>query len=496
MTETNFLTEPIGNKLARYEAVIGLEVHCQLLTDSKIFTEDLNQFGSEPNTNIGVLTLALPGTLPKLNKKAVEYAIKMGLACNCSITRYTIFDRKNYFYPDLPKGYQISQDKAPICVGGSVGITVKGTGNSPEERLIRLHHIHLEEDAGKSVHDMSDTDTLLDYNRAGTPLVEIVSEPDLRNAEETGAYVNEIRRLVRYLGISDGNMEEGSLRCDVNISLRLRGTEKLGTKVEIKNMNSIRNIMKAIEFETLRQADLLDSGIPIIQETRMFDVESGQTYGMRVKETMNDYRYFPDPDLCPVVISDSWLEEITQSMPALPQALRKKFVSEYGIPAYDAVVLTDTREIATYYEEVCAHTTNYKAASNWMMGPVKSYLNETGSEIASFPIPSGSFGKLIDLVDSGVISSSVATQKVFPALLSDPQGSPEEIARKNNWIQNSNTDELESLIEGVLEAMADKVAAYRKGKKGLLGLFVGEVMKKSGGAADPKMVNQLLMKKL
>lgn len=493
MTET--ITSPEVTT-ARYETVIGLEVHCQLLTDSKIFTEDINQFGAEPNTNIGLLTLALPGTLPKLNRKVVEYAVKMGLACDCAITPYTIFDRKNYFYPDLPKGYQISQDKAPICVGGTVGISVKGTGNTPSERWIRLHHIHLEEDAGKSVHDGSETDTLLDYNRAGTPLVEIVSEPDLRSAEETGAYVNEIRRLVRYLGISDGNMEEGSLRCDVNISLRLQGAAEYGTKVEIKNMNSIRNIMKAIEFEVGRQAEALDAGETIIQETRMFDVDSGKTYGMRVKETMNDYRYFPDPDLCPVVISDKWLAEIRQSMPALPQALREKFVTTYGIPAYDAWVLTDTKEIATYFEEICTFTNHYKAASNWMMGSVKSYLNEKGEGIENFPVSAAKIAELIKLVDGGLISSSVASQKVFPALLTTPDASPEEIAKANNWIQNSNSNELETLIDEVLAAMSDKVEAYRKGKKGLLGLFVGEVMKKSGGSADPKMVNQLLAKKL
>lgn len=496
MTQTSSSQEVTTAGVARYEAVIGLEVHCQLLTDSKIFTEDVNQFGAEPNSNIGLLTLALPGTLPKLNKKVVEYAIKMGLACDCAITPYTIFDRKNYFYPDLPKGYQISQDKAPICVGGTVGISVKGPGNTPIERSIRLHHIHLEEDAGKSVHDGSDTDTLLDYNRAGTPLVEIVSEPDLRSAEETGAYVNEIRRLVRYLGISDGNMEEGSLRCDVNISLRPQGQEEYGTKVEIKNMNSIRNIMKAIEFEIIRQTEVLDSGGIIIQETRMFDVDAGKTYGMRVKETMNDYRYFPDPDLCPVEISDKWLNEIKAAMPALPHALREKFVSVYGIPTYDAWVLTDTREIASYFEEICSFTNHYKAASNWMMGSVKSYLNEKGEEIEHFPVSAAKIAELIKLVDGGLISSSVATQKVFPALLMTPDASPEEIAKTNNWIQNSNSNELETLIDEVLNSMADKVEAYRKGKKGLMGLFVGEVMKKSGGSADPKLVNQLLAKKL
>jgi aspartyl-tRNA(Asn)/glutamyl-tRNA(Gln) amidotransferase subunit B len=482
--------------LADYETVIGLEVHCQLLTESKLFARDRNQFGTEPNTNIGPLTLALPGTLPKVNRKAVEYAIKMGLACGCSISQKTIFDRKNYFYPDLPKGYQISQDKKPICEQGGITISLKGKGGEMVEKQIRFHHIHLEEDAGKSVHDTSQTDTQLDYNRAGTPLVEMVSEPDLRSAEETGAFVTEVRRLVRYLGISDGNMEEGSLRCDVNVSLRRTGEERLGTKVEIKNMNSIRNMMRAIQYETRRQAAMLESGETILQETRMFEVESGKTYGMRVKETMNDYRYFPDPDLSPVIISDQWLDQIRKDMPELPAELRNKFATLYGIPNYDALVLTDTKEIADYFEAVCKNTGHYKSASNWLMGSVKSYLNEHGGDILLFPVSAAKLAELIEITEKGLISNSVASQKVFPIMLEFPDKSPEEIASANNWIQNSNTDELETLVDDVIASMPDKVAAYRKGKKGLLGLFVGEIMKKSNGAADPKLVNQLLNAKL
>lgn len=481
--------------LAAYETVIGLEVHCQLLTESKLFARDFNQFGTEPNTNIGPLTIALPGTLPKINKKAVEYAIRLGIACGCSISRRTIFDRKNYFYPDLPKGYQISQDKKPICLNGGVTISLKQDGK-PVEKVIRFHHIHLEEDAGKSVHDGSHTETMLDYNRAGTPLVEMVSEPDLRSAEETGAFVTEIRRLVRYLGISDGNMEEGSLRCDVNVSIRKKGAEQYGTKVEIKNMNSIRNMMRAIAFEEKRQVAMLENGELIQQETRMFDVESGQTYGMRVKETMNDYRYFPDPDLSPVIVSEEWLESIKDAMPALPHELREKFVSQYGIPAYDAAVLTDTRELAEYFEAVCAKTKAYKAVSNWLMGPVKSYLNDHEGDISHFPISAQSLADLIELSESGVVSNSVATQKILPVLLAEPQRAPSEIASANNWLQNSNTNELESLVDEVISAMPDKVEAYKKGKKGLMGLFVGEVMKKTNGTADPKLVNQLLAQKL
>ena len=497
MTTSTFSAQTIPQELLdRYETVIGLEVHCQLLTESKLFAADVNRFGAEPNTNVSALTLALPGTLPKLNKKALEYAVRMGLACGSSISRHTIFDRKNYFYPDLPKGYQISQDKAPICVGGGIIVTTKGNEGTSTERLIRFHHIHLEEDAGKSVHDGNDTETLLDYNRAGTPLIEMVSEPDLRSAEETGAYVTEIRRLVRYLDICDGNMEEGSLRCDVNVSVRPVGTSAYGTKVEVKNMNSIRNIMRAVEYEWRRQVARLESGEAIAQETRMFDAETGQTYGMRVKETMNDYRYFPDPDLCPVVLSDAWLAEIQGRMPALPHELREKFTSTYGIPAYDALVLTDTKEVALYFEAVCAHTRHYKSASNWLMGTIKSYLNETGADITALPLTPQVLAELIELVEDGTISISTATQKAFPALLAEPGRSPRELAEANNWLQNRNTNELETLVEEVLSTLPDKVAAFRKGKKGLLGLFVGEVMKKSGGTADPKLVNQLLLKKL
>jgi len=479
----------------KYEVVIGLEVHCQLLTNSKIFASDVNRFGADPNTNIGPISLALPGTLPKLNKNVVEYAVKIGLACQSEISRFFVFDRKNYFYPDLPKGYQISQDKIPVCIGGKVRV-ITGTGNHIKERDIRLHHIHLEEDAGKSVHDGSETQTLLDYNRAGTPLVEIVSEPDLRSAEETGAYVTEIRRLVRYLGISDGNMEEGSLRADVNISVRLRGAEAYGTKVEIKNMNSIRNIMRAVDYESNRQILALENQEPIYMETRMFDVDSGKTYSMRVKETMNDYRYFPDPDLCPVSLSEEWLKEVEEKMPLLPNALRDRFINEMQLPRYDAFVLTDTHETAEYFQRLCENVSNFKAASNWMMGVVKSYLNENGIEADQFPVKPEKLAALINMVEQDEISNTVATQKIFPLLIEDITASPKEIALSNNWLQNSNTDELESLVDEVLTTMTDKVDQFRKGKKGLMGLFVGEVMKKSGGAADPKLVNKLLAEKL
>jgi aspartyl-tRNA(Asn)/glutamyl-tRNA(Gln) amidotransferase subunit B len=357
----------------KYTVVVGLEVHAQLLTETKIYNTDSNAFGSEPNTNIGVITLAHPGTLPLLNKKVVEYAIKMGLACHCSISRFNIFDRKNYFYPDLPKGYQLTQDRTPICKGGFVTVTTKAG-----VRDIPLNRIHIEEDAGKSIHLENETDTLVDFNRAGVPLIEIVTEPAIRTSEEASACLSEIRKLVRYLEICDGNMEEGSMRCDANVSVMLHDAKEFGKKVEIKNMNSMRNVQHAIDFEVDRQIALLEEGKAVISETRTYNVSDGKTYGMRTKEELNDYRYFPDPDLSPMIVSEEWLNEIGESMPALPRDLYNKFVKEYGLPEYDSHVLTDSKDVAWYFEEVCKHTTNYKAASNWTMGQVKSYLNETG----------------------------------------------------------------------------------------------------------------------
>ncbi|MFD2936054.1 Asp-tRNA(Asn)/Glu-tRNA(Gln) amidotransferase subunit GatB [Spirosoma flavum] len=482
--------------LSQYEAVIGLEVHCQLLTQSKIFASDANAFGADPNTNISVITLGHPGTLPKLNRKAVDYAIRMGLACGSTITRHNVFARKNYFYPDLPKGYQLSQDKGPICVGGGILVNVKDPiSGQPYQTTIQLHHIHLEEDAGKSIHDGDEWVTQLDYNRAGTPLIEMVTDPCLRTADEAGQYLTEVRRLVRYLDICDGNMEEGSLRCDVNVSIRPKGATHLGTKVEVKNLNSIRNVMRAVDSEFLRQVELTESGGRITQETRTFDAASGLSYAMREKETMNDYRYFPDPDLTPVVISDEWLADIQTQMPVLPAALHQKFTTIYGLPDYDAALLTDAKELAEYYEAVCLHTSNYKSASNWIMGPVKGQLNEKALRDRQFPIPAEQLANLIALIDNGTISQT-AGQHVFSLMIEQPDRSPADIAKAHGLVQNRNTDTLQTLVEEVLAAWPDKVEQYRKGKKNLLGLFVGEVMKKSKGSADPKLVNELLVKTL
>ena len=482
--------------LSQYEAVIGLEVHCQLLTQSKIFAADANAFGAEPNTNISVITLGHPGTLPKLNRKAIDYAIRMGLACGSSITRHNVFARKNYFYPDLPKGYQLSQDKGPICVGGGILVHVKDpvTGE-PYQTTIQIHHIHLEEDAGKSIHDGNDWATQLDYNRAGTPLIEMVTDPCIHTADEAGQYLTEVRRLVRYLDICDGNMEEGSLRCDVNVSIRPKGATHLGTKVEVKNLNSIRNVMRAVDSEFLRQVELTETNGRIVQETRTFDAATGLSYAMREKETMNDYRYFPDPDLTPVVISDAWLADVQAAMPMLPAAVYHKFTTVYSLPDYDAALLTDARELADYYEAVCGHTTNYKAASNWIMGPVKGQLTEKNMRDRQFPVSAEQLADLINLVDKGTISQTAA-QQVFALMIGQPDAEPAAIAKANGLEQNRNTDALQTLVEEVLAAWPDKVEQYRKGKKNLLGLFVGEVMKKSKGSADPKLVNELLAKTL
>ncbi len=480
---------------AAYEVVVGLEVHCQLQTQSKLFAADANAFGADPNTQVSVITLAHPGTLPKINRLAVEYAIRMGLACGGDITRRNIFARKNYFYPDLPKGYQLSQDKGPICVGGSIQVRAQDAFGVLRETLIPLHHIHLEEDAGKSIHDADPTATCLDYNRAGTPLIEMVTEPCLRSADEAGQFLTEVRRLVRYLGICDGNMEEGSLRCDVNVSIRHRGETALGTKVEVKNLNSIRSVQRAVESEFARQVAVLEAGGRLVQETRTFDAATGQTTGMREKETMNDYRYFPDPDLMPVLVSEEWLADIRTRMPALPRERLQAFITNYALPERDAAQLTDSRELADYYEAVCAHTPNARAATNWVMGPLKSQLTERMIRQNEFPVPPPALAALIGLIDAGTVSQTAA-QTIFSLLLATPAARPADLATAHGLVQNRNTDALQPLIDQTLAAWPDKVADYRKGKKNLLGLFVGEVMKKSKGAADPKLVNKLVMETL
>ncbi|HQW45330.1 MAG TPA: Asp-tRNA(Asn)/Glu-tRNA(Gln) amidotransferase subunit GatB [Chitinophagaceae bacterium] len=474
-----------------YEIVVGLEVHAQLLTQSKLFCGDSIAFGAEPNTHVSPITLGHPGTLPKMNKKAIEYAIKMGLACHCTIEKQNNFARKNYFYPDLPKGYQVSQHTTPICAGGYVKI--KTTGG---EKNIRLNRIHMEEDAGKSLHDVDDEYTCIDYNRAGTPLIEIVTEPDLRSAEEAFAYVTEIRKLVRYLEICDGNMEEGSLRCDANISVRKKGDTQLGTKVEVKNLNSIRNVKRAIEVEAKRLVDILESGGTITQQTRSFDANNGTTFAIRDKEDADDYRYFAEPDLTPFHLEEEFIEKIRHSIPELPEQRIQRYTSALKLSDYDAGVLTEEKIFSNYFEKIIQHTTNYKAAANWILGPVKSWMNENGKEMDEFPVAAEQLAAVITLVDTGKVSFSAASTKLFSKLVETPAKDPGQIADEENLVQQSDLSAIEPIIDKVLEKFADKVVEYKKGKKGLLSLFVGEVMKQSKGNADPKMTNQLLLEKL
>jgi aspartyl-tRNA(Asn)/glutamyl-tRNA(Gln) amidotransferase subunit B len=478
--------------LDKYQPIIGLEVHAQLLTASKAFAADTTEYGSLPNTNVSAITLGHPGTLPKMNRKAVDYAIKMGLATNCSITRETIFARKNYFYPDLPKGYQITQDKTPICREGFVAIQLNEGG----EKKVRVHRIHMEEDAGKSMHLAGETETLVDFNRAGVPLIEIVSDPDLYSSDEAYAYLVEIKKLVRYLDICDGNMEEGSLRCDANVSVMLKGATELGVKVEVKNMNSFRNVQRAIDHEIERQIALIEAGETIISETRGFDANTGTTSGQRSKETMNDYRYFPEPDLTPLVISDEWLERIQAEMPALPHELYARFTQEYGLPEYDADVLTDAKEIAEFFDAVCQHTSNYKLASNWVMGPVKSYLNELALHISDFPLQPRQVAELIALVEANKVNHTAASRKIFPYLIEHPDKSALAAAEELNLIQESNGNALQEFIDQVLDKNPQKVAEYKAGKTSLVGMFMGEIMKLTKGKADPKETKELLQEKL
>lgn len=479
------LSEELKDK---YQLVIGLEVHAQLLTESKMFAADANEYGKAPNTQISAITLGHPGTLPKVNRKAIAYAIKMGLACNSEITRHNVFARKNYFYPDLPKGYQLTQDKDPICVGGTVPIQLA----DGRKKDVILNRVHMEEDAGKSIHLAEEADTLVDFNRAGTPLIEIVTEPDIHSPEEAYAFLAEVKKLVKYLEICDGNMEEGSLRCDANVSVMLKGSTELGKKVEVKNMNSFRNVFRAIEHEHERLIGLIEAGVEVISETRTFDANTGLTASMRTKEDLNDYRYFPEPDLSPVVISDEWLNAVKGTMPVLPRDLHKKFVDEYSLPAYDASFLTETKEVALWFDELCSKTQNYKAASNWMMGPLKSYLNEQSVTITDFPISTDSLAALIGLVDAGKVSNTAASQNLYPEMLKSITESPLEIAQRLNLIQESDESSLKPIVEEVLSANAAKVKEYKSGKKGLMGLFMGQVMKQSKGKADPKVATKLL----
>ena len=476
----------------KYEAVIGLEVHAQMLTKSKAYSSDVNEYGAHPNTNVSVITLGHPGTLPRMNKKTIEYAIRLGLACGCEIAPNQYFARKNYFYPDLPKGYQITQDKTPICTGGSIHIKT----DDSTEKEIGITRIHMEEDAGKSIHDVDLYDTLVDLNRAGVPLLEIVTEPDIRSSQEAYNYLTEVRKLVRYLDICDGNMEEGSMRCDANISVRLKGAKEFGTKVEVKNMNSIRNVQRAIEFEIARQIEAVENGETLSQETRSFDALKGITISMRSKEAANDYRYFPEPDLQPIAVDEKQISAIRSEMPALPRELFLKYTKELGLSEYDAYNLTDNKGIALYYEAIIQHTTNFKSAANWMMGEVKSFLNEFGVDIEAFPLNPSKIASVIQLIDSGKISHSAASQKLLPAFLKEPSADPAQLSEQLILLQDSSADAIMSFIQQVIDENPNEVERYRNGEKQLTGFFMGQLMKISKGKADPKAANELMRKTL
>ncbi|HIG32298.1 MAG TPA: Asp-tRNA(Asn)/Glu-tRNA(Gln) amidotransferase subunit GatB [Flavobacteriales bacterium] len=475
----------------KYEVVIGLEVHAQLLTKTKAYSSEENIYGATPNTKTSVISLGHPGTLPRSNEKVIEYAVKLGLAVGSNIRERNEYARKNYFYADLPKGYQITQDTTPICNGGTIQIK----DNKGKAKQIAITRIHMEEDAGKSIHDLDPFNTLIDLNRAGVPLVEVVSEPDIRSSDEAYQYINEVRKLVRYLDICDGNMEEGSLRCDANVSVMLKGTTEFGTKVEVKNMNSSRNVKRAIEFETERQIEVLEKGGIVNHETRSFNAANNTTISMRHKEEANDYRYFSEPDLQPVIVTKNYINEVRKTLPPLPNELFERFTTEFGLSEYDTNILIDEKGIALYFNELCEYTKNYKSAANFINGSVKSYLNENAVTIADFSISPEQLASLITIVDNGKVSNTIAGSKVFPAMLNS-NDTADKIATENNWIQESDSDSLSDYIKQAIAKYPEKVAEYKLGKKGLIGLFMGEVMKLSKGKADPKLANQLLRTEL
>jgi aspartyl-tRNA(Asn)/glutamyl-tRNA(Gln) amidotransferase subunit B len=476
-----------------YEPVIGLEVHAELLTASKVFCGCSSKFGAPPNQNTCPVCLGMPGALPVLNRRAVEFGIRAGLAAHCRIARYSRWARKNYFYPDLPKGYQISQYELPLCLGGTIEINT----DSGVKR-IGLTRIHMEEDTGKNIHDAHGDASLVDFNRCGVPLLEIVSEPQIRSPQEAGAYLRQLRTTLQYLEICDGNMEEGSFRCDANVSVRPVGATQLGTKVEIKNMNSFRNVERATEYEIKRQIEVLKEGGRLVQETRLWDPDREVTRSMRSKEFAHDYRYFPEPDLPPLVVSDDWVEAIQRSLPELPDARRQRFVQEYDVPEYDADVLTMRKDIADYYEEAVRHYRNPKGVSNWVMGDILRIIRErkldTALVIHDWPVPAERLAALVQLIDSGEISGKIA-KAVFEEMVRTGK-TPVQIVAEQGLTQISDEAAIAAAIDAVITGNAEKVAEYRRGKEKLFGFFVGQVMKATQGKANPQKLNELLRSKL
>ncbi len=470
-----------------YEPVIGLEVHIQLSTRTKIFCSCSTDFGAPPNTHVCPVCLGMPGVLPVLNRRVVDYAIKLGIALNCRINKFSRFARKNYFYPDLPKGYQISQYELPILEGGYVEIMIDG-----EYKKIGLERIHMEEDAGKTIHKPDGS--YVDLNRAGVPLLEMVSLPVMHSPEEAGEYLRAIRRIVRYLGICDGNMEEGSMRCDANVSVRPAGSEKLGVKTELKNMNSFRHVEKALEYEIDRQIALLKNGEPVVQQTRLWDEKEGVTKPMRSKEEAFEYRYFPEPDLVPLLIDDDWIERLKKEIPELPKEKIERFISEYGLKFEDARILADELPLADYFEKAAKASTNAKAVANWIISELIGYMNKEGVSIEEVKIKPEHIGELVNLIEKGTISGKIG-KKVFKEMYESAKD-PQSIVKEKGLVQITDRREIEKLVEGVLAENPAVVEQYRSGKKGVIGFFVGQIMKKTGGKANPKLVNEVLSEKL
>jgi len=472
-----------------FEAVIGLEVHAQLKTKTKIFCSCSTSFGAPPNTHTCPVCLGMPGVLPVLNKKVVEYTLRMALATGCTIARESRFARKNYFYPDLPKGYQISQYELPIARQGWIDVETDGSVHR-----IGITRIHMEEDAGKLGHDPDRPVSMVDFNRTGVPLIEIVSEPDIRSPEQAGAYLRQLRSIVRYLGICDGNMEEGSFRCDANVSIRPKGTETFGTRTELKNLNSFKHVEKALQYEISRQKEVILDGGKIVQETRLWDPDRNETLSMRGKEEAHDYRYFPDPDLLPLMITDDWVEGIRSNLPELPTQKKKRFIADYALPSYDAELLTSDRELADYFEACVREFPQPKQVSNWVMGTLLGFLNAEGKAIEASPVSPQDLAGLLGLVEDGVISGKIA-KTVFEEMARSgkPAG---KIVEEKKLVQISDTNAIEDIVAGVISANPAEVDAYKTGKTRLLGFFVGQVMQATKGKANPQLVNEVLKKKL